>query len=38
MIDPSKPQPFSSDGIIAPLRFRTYRRVWVASLLAISAS
>ncbi|ANW03088.1 MFS transporter [Bradyrhizobium icense] len=34
MIDPSRPQNFSSDGIIAPLRFRTYRRVWLASLLA----
>ncbi|MDE5446098.1 MFS transporter [Bradyrhizobium sp. CSA207] len=34
MIDPSRPQTFSSDGIIAPLRFRTYRRVWLASLLA----
>ncbi|MCA1386378.1 MULTISPECIES: MFS transporter [unclassified Bradyrhizobium] len=34
MIDPSRPQTFSSDGIIVPLRFRTYRRVWLASLLA----
>lgn len=34
MIDPSRPQTFSSDGIVAPLRFRTYRRVRLASLLA----
>lgn len=34
MINPFRPETFSSDGIIAPLRFRTYRRVWLASLLA----
>ncbi|QOG21804.1 MFS transporter [Bradyrhizobium sp. SEMIA] len=34
MIDPSRAQTFSSDGIIAPLRFATYRRVWFTSLLA----
>ncbi|WP_407114683.1 MFS transporter [Bradyrhizobium sp. LMG 9283] len=34
MIDPSRPQTFSSEGVVAPLRFRTYRRVWLASLLA----
>lgn len=34
MIDRSRSQTSGSDGIMTPLRFRTYRRVWLASLLA----
>ncbi|WP_439402549.1 MFS transporter [Bradyrhizobium sp. DASA03068] len=29
-----KPKTFSADGIIAPLRFLTFRRIWIASVLA----
>ncbi|MEZ2147796.1 MFS transporter [Bradyrhizobium sp. DN5] len=34
MIDPSRPKTFIGDGITAALRFPTFRRVWLASLLA----
>lgn len=30
----SQPQAFRADGITAPLRFRTFRRIWIANLLA----
>jgi MFS family permease len=34
MIDPPKPQMFSADGIAAPLRHATFRRIWLASVLS----
>ncbi|MCC8940646.1 MFS transporter [Bradyrhizobium sp. Arg68] len=34
MTDQSKPQTFSVEGITAPLRYTTFRRVWLASLLS----
>ncbi|SFQ34190.1 Predicted arabinose efflux permease, MFS family [Bradyrhizobium sp. Ghvi] len=34
MTDPSKPLTFGADGITAPLRFPTFRRIWLASLLS----
>ncbi|MGY4498048.1 MFS family permease [Bradyrhizobium sp. GM24.11] len=33
MTDITKPQTFSLDGITAPLRYASFRRVWLASLL-----
>ncbi|UPK30409.1 MFS transporter [Bradyrhizobium sp. 195] len=29
-----EPQTFSADGIAAPLRYATFRRLWLAGLLA----
>nr|WP_246756787.1 MFS transporter [Bradyrhizobium diazoefficiens] len=34
MTDPAKPQTCSADGIAAPLRHATFRRIWLASLLS----
>ncbi|WFU14551.1 MFS transporter [Bradyrhizobium sp. CB3481] len=34
MIDPPKPKILSADGIVAPLRYVTFRRIWLASLLS----
>ncbi|MCA1363355.1 MFS transporter [Bradyrhizobium sp. IC3069] len=34
MTNSSKPKTFSADGITAPLRFPTFRRIWLASVLA----
>ncbi len=34
MTDPPRPQTFVADAITAALRFPTFRRVWLASLLA----
>ncbi|WFU39987.1 MFS transporter [Bradyrhizobium sp. CB82] len=34
MTDPPKPHAFSVEGITAPLRYPTFRRVWLASLLS----
>jgi len=34
MTDSPKPQTFSADGITAPLRYATFRRIWLASLLS----
>ncbi|WFT99647.1 MFS transporter [Bradyrhizobium barranii] len=33
MTPPSKPAPSGTDGITAPLRYLTFRRIWLASLL-----
>ncbi|UPJ47876.1 MFS transporter [Bradyrhizobium sp. 200] len=33
MTPPSKPVPSGTDGITAPLRYSTFRRIWLASLL-----
>lgn len=34
MTDPAKVQTRSADGITAPLRYATFRRIWLASLLS----
>src|SRR5262249_33908172 len=34
MSDPIKPQMFNADGITTPLRYVTFRRIWLASLLS----
>jgi len=34
MTDPPRPQAFRADGITAPLRHATFRRIWLASLLS----
>lgn len=34
MTDPAKSKPFNVDGITAPLRYATFRRIWLASLLS----
>ncbi|MCK1641393.1 MFS transporter [Bradyrhizobium sp. 157] len=34
MTEPPDPQTFSVDGVAAPLRYPTFRRIWLASLLS----
>lgn len=34
MTDPAKSHPLRADGITAPLRYSTFRRIWLASLLS----